>query len=367
MIEDDYQLSFPAIRGRQAGREYYAAMCPLHVAVDIIKINSDDESIPAELRAQRALNKSRVPAITQYIVENPDSYAFSSLTISIDSGVKFEPMGTEGIQTKIGVLKVPYGVTYLINDGQHRRAAIEQALRENPKLRNETISLVIYIDRGLERSQQLFADLNRYVVRPTTSLNILYDHRDPLSRLSHDVIEGVDAFRCLTEKAKMSISNRSRKLFTLSSIYQATIDLLHKKKGDDVSGNESDLAIKYWTEVVRNIPDWNLAAERKIAPSDLRSDMIHAHGIALRALGRIGGDLVALPQQQWKKQLKGLLKLDWSRSNAILWEGRAMTAGKISPYQANIVLTGNLIKQYVELPLSPSEKEVEQEFLKRDA
>lgn len=366
VIEDDYQLSFPAIRGRQAGREYYAAMCPLHVAVDIIKLNDDDDAIPAELRAQRSLNKSRVPVIAQYIVENPESYAFSSLTISIDSAVKFEPMGAEGIQTKIGVLKVPYGVTYLINDGQHRRAAIEQALRENPKLKNETISLVIYIDRGLERSQQLFADLNRYVVRPTTSLSILYDHRDPISRLSHDVVEGVDVFSGLTEKAKMSISNRSRKLFTLSSIYQATCDLLNKKKGDEVSEQERDLAVSFWNAVVANIPDWQLAAERKIAPSELRSDMIHAHGIALRALGRVGRELVVMPPQKWKQRLKGLLNIDWSRSNAALWEGRAMTAGKISPYQANIILTGNVIKEVLEMPQNPSEEEVEREFNKRE-
>lgn len=365
MIEDDYQLSFPAIRGRQAGREYYAAMCPLHVAVDIIKLHEDDESIPAELRAQRSLNKGRVPAIAQYIVDNPDSYAFSSLTLSIDSAVKFEPMGKDGIQTKVGVLKVPYGVTYLINDGQHRRAAIEQALKENPRLRNETISLVIYIDRGLERSQQLFADLNRYVVRPTTSLSILYDHRDPLSRLSHDVVEGVSVFSGLTEKAKMSISNRSRKLFTLSSIYQATADLLGKKKGDKISDDETGLSIKYWSEVVSNIPDWGLAAERKVAPSELRSDTIHAHGIALRALGKVGADLIVMPKQKWKKQLRGLLDIDWSRSNSSLWEGRAMTAGKISPYQANITLTSNLIKKYIGLPLSPSEEELEAEFNKR--
>lgn len=365
MIEDDYQLSFPAIRGRQSGREYYAAMCPLHVAVDIIKLHEEDESIPAELRAQRTLNKGRVPAIAQYIIDNPDSYAFSSLTLSIDSAVKFEPMGKDGIQTKVGVLKVPYGVTYLINDGQHRRAAIELALKENPRLRNETISLVIYIDRGLERSQQLFADLNRYVVRPTTSLSILYDHRDPLSRLSHDVVEGVGVFSDLTEKAKMSISNRSRKLFTLSSIYQATADLLGKKKGDAISEDETNIAISYWSEVVSNILDWGLAAERKVAPSELRSDTIHAHGIALRALGKVGADLIVMPKQKWKKQLKGLLDIDWSRSNSSLWEGRAMTAGKISPYQANIILTGNLIKKFVGLPLSPSEEELEKEFKKR--
>src|SRR5271165_516262 len=157
MISADYELSFPALRGIQAGREFYVAMCPLNVAVDIIKLAEDDDSIPPELRAQRVLNKVRVPAIAEYILKNPDTYAFSSLTVSIDSSVVFVPSGAEGIARKLGILKVPFGVTYLINDGQHRRAAIEQALKEKPELRGENISLVIYVDQGLKRSQQLFA------------------------------------------------------------------------------------------------------------------------------------------------------------------------------------------------------------------
>ena len=362
MIQDDYQLSFPAIRGRQAGRDYYVAMCPLHVAVDIIKLNDDDSTIPAELRAQRVLNKNRVPEIAEYIIENPENYAFSSLTVSIDSAVKFEPMGKEGIQAKMGVLKVPFGVTYLINDGQHRRAAIEQALHESPKLRNETISLVIYIDRGLQRAQQLFADLNRYVVRPTTSLSILYDHRDPISRLIQEVIDGVDVFREHTEKAKTTISNRSRKLFTLSIIYQSTCDLIGKRKGDEVSDKEKQTAIVYWNEVARNVPDWGLALDRKVMPSELRKDMIHSNGIALRALGRIGSELVNKSPEKWKKQLEKLKQIDWSKANKAIWEGRAMNAGKINPSQTNIILTGNVLKKTIGLSLNPAEEQAELEF-----
>lgn len=366
MIEDDYQLSFPAIRGRQAGRAYYVAMCPLHVAVDIIKLNEDDATIPAELRAQRVLNKARVPEIAEYIIRNPENYAFSSLTVSIDSAVKFEALGKEGIKEKIGVLKVPFGVTYLINDGQHRRAAIEQALQDNPKLRNETISLVIYIDRGLERAQQLFADLNRYVVRPTTSLSILYDHRDPVSRLIQEVIDGVDVFREHTEKAKTTISNRSRKLFTLSIIYQATCDLLGKKKGDEVAEKEKRCAIAYWNEVAKNIPDWGLALARKVVPSELRKDMVHSNGIALRALGRIGPELIQQPTEKWKKQLEKLQQVDWSKANQALWEGRAMSAGRINPSQINIVLTSNILKKAIGLPLNPAEEQAEREFKNRN-
>lgn len=363
-MEDDYQLSFPAIRGIQAGREYYSAMCPLHVAVDLIKIHDDDESIPPELRAQRALNKGRIPALTDYIVENPKSYAFSSLTVSIDSSVEFVPHGTEGLASKVGILKVPFGVTYLVNDGQHRRAAIERALQERPELKNESISLVIYIDRGLERSQQLFADLNRYVVRPTPSISILYDHRDPMSRLALEITEKVPVFSSLTEKAKTTISNRSRKLFTLSILYQSMCDLLRKKKGHTPTPKEHSLALSYWQEVANNIKDWQLAAKREVAPADLRKETIHAHGIALRALGRLGSYLSHLPAKEWKTTLKKLSKVDWDRSNTKVWTGRAInSSGRITKSHNNIILTCNLLKKTLGMPLTSDEEITETEFI----
>lgn len=65
--DSSFNYVFPAIRGIQAGREYYIAMCPLKLVPKIFTL--DDGDIPATLRAQRNLNKSRVPEITKYIVE----------------------------------------------------------------------------------------------------------------------------------------------------------------------------------------------------------------------------------------------------------------------------------------------------------
>ena len=365
MHSEDYQLSFPAIRGLQARKEYYVAMCPLNVVVDIIKLHEEDETIPAELRAQRILNKARIPALTEYMLQNQDSYAFSSLTVSVDSSVEFIPFGQDGLARRVGILKVPFGVTYLVNDGQHRRAAIERALKERPQLRNETISLVIYIDQGLKRSQQLFADLNRYAIRPTTSLSILYDNRDPMSRLMQEIITGVDIFAALTEKTKTTISNRSRKLFTLSVLYQATADLLKKRKGQDPTVKDKATAISYWSEVTKNMPEWQQAAVRKVAPWDLRKDCIHAHGITLRAFGRIGADLLSQHSGDWKRRLSKLSKINWARDNATMWEGRALVAGKISKSHNNIILTGNVLKRALELRLNPQEEEIEKQFNRR--
>ena len=51
--------SFPAIRGIQAGSEYYIVMCPLKRLRKIFTF--DESSLPVEARAQRILNEERIP------------------------------------------------------------------------------------------------------------------------------------------------------------------------------------------------------------------------------------------------------------------------------------------------------------------
>ena len=361
-VHQDFTYSFPAIRGVQAGREYYVTMCPLEYIPRLF--NAPEDDLPPELRAQRALNKGRIPAMSRYIVENPKTYVFSSLTASIDGKVAFAPKGDDQLGKKIGVLSVPMNAKVLINDGQHRRAAIERALEENPGLKYETISVVFFVDAGLKLSQQMFADLNRYAIRPTKSLGILYDQRDPLARLASELAEEVSVFRDMTEKARSTISNRSRKLFTLSSIYQATKRLLNKKDEEVVTTEEKRLAMTFWTEVAKHIPDWQLAVDRKVTPAELRSDYVHAHGIALQALAIAGSSLIAGHGSDWQKRLKALRKIDWSRKNDRLWEGRALIGGRLNKAENNVMLTANVLKSSLSLTLSPNEERVEGLYLK---
>lgn len=82
---DSAAYVFPAVRGTQAQREYYISMVPLDVMSKIFQFA--DEDLPPEIRAQRILNKSRIPEIRDYILSNPDSYVFSALTVSVDVSV----------------------------------------------------------------------------------------------------------------------------------------------------------------------------------------------------------------------------------------------------------------------------------------
>jgi DNA sulfur modification protein DndB len=339
-------------------------MCPLRIVSRFFLY--DEPELPPDFRAQRTLNRSRVPEIARYVIDNPKDYIFSALTASIDGDVVFEPMEDHGFNRNAGKLIVPVNSRILINDGQHRRAAIDAALRERPELGDETISVVFFLDSGLKNSQQMFADLNKHAVRPTKSLGILYDHRDPLSELARTLMNTVSVFKGFTEAEKTTISNRSIKLFTLSSIYQATRALLGKtKKSETVNPKEEKIAIEFWEEVGKVIPDWQLAASRKVTSAELRKTFIHSHGLALVALGRLGHDLLSAYPKKWKSKLKTLKAIDWSRGNSAVWEGRATIGGKVSKAKDNIVLTTNLLKLTVGLDLSENEQKVETLFNKR--
>ena len=162
-MTNTYKYIFPAIRGIQAGREYYVAMCPLKLIPSIFRF--DDEELSPEFRAQRTLNRARVPEIARYMTNNPNDYVFSAITASIDGEVKFLPVADSSDRTLNGILEVNMDAQFIINDGQHRRAAIEMAIKNEPRLGDESIAVVFFVDRGLERSQEMLADLNRHWLR----------------------------------------------------------------------------------------------------------------------------------------------------------------------------------------------------------
>lgn len=347
---------FPAIRGIQARREYYVSMCPLRLIPRIFLF--DEEELVAELRAQRTLNKVRVPEMARYMVSNRDDYVFSAITASIDSDVNFEPLAPDTDGGKVGMLHVPMDAKFIINDGQHRRAAIEIALRENPELGDESIAVVFFLDQGLERCQQMFADLNRYAIRPSKSLSVLYDYRDDLAQLTKLVVLKSEFYRDVVEMEKSTLSLRSRKLFTLSALYGATGSLLSDLDVEDLASG-AKMAVEYWEAVAKHFPEWRRVRDGEMTAGEVRRDFIHSHGIVLHALGVAGNSLLREGKTSWKPRLKALRQIDWRRTNSELWEGRALIGGKVSKNGQNVLLTTCIVKQCLKLELTPVEQQAE--------
>lgn len=367
-MDGAFEYVFPAIRGIQAGREYYVSMCPLRLIPKIFLF--DEAELVPELRAQRQLNRGRLPEIARYLAENRQTYVFSAITASIDADVTFKQagdkvvggLGSRGLDM-IGALHVPMSARFIINDGQHRRAAIEMALRECPDLADESIAVVLFHDRGLERCQQMFADLNRHAIRPSRSLSVLYDHRDDKARVAKLVVSRVDGFKNLVELERSSLSVGAKKLFTLSALCTATTALLVNR--EDPRDERDAVAVAFWQAVWEEMPGWQAVERGEMTAGTFRGRFLHAHGVILHALGRVGNALLRGQARGWRKRLAGLRDIDWSRECAD-WEGRATVGGNAVKSGQNVILTANAIKRRFCLALTPDEQRLEDALLRGD-
>lgn len=350
------KYDFDAIRGIQADREFYVAMCPLKTIPKLFIF--DDYDIPPELRSQRVLRESRIPAIKDYILNNPKDYTFSSLTASVDGDMKFIPAPALGKDGKLGRIYIDMDARLLINDGQHRRKAIEEALKEKPELGREMISVVFFQDEGLKRSQQMFSDLNKNAVKPTKSLNILYDHRDKFYRFIVDLTNSLDVFKGRVEMEKTTLSNRSTKAFTLNGISDASLKLLGLGKTKKITKKDEELVNDFWEIVSKNIPEWQILTKGEIPPSELRKNFVNTNTNLLNALGIAGKIIIQEFPNQWKTKLHGLKKIDWSR-DAPEWDGRLIVNGQMQKQLIGIELAANIIIKKCGLSLSPDRQKIE--------
>lgn len=172
-------------------RTYYACVMKLST-IPMMFTFTDWSEITPEDREQRVLNKNRIPDITAYILDNEDGYLFASITASYKCRVQFEPVNTDGL----GFLEMDLAsARFVINDGQHRCAAIHEALKQNPDLGDDSISVLLFEYESKERVRQMFTDLNRYAVKPNNATNIAIDPRDRQAKVTRRFAEGFRLFR----------------------------------------------------------------------------------------------------------------------------------------------------------------------------
>lgn len=337
-------FTFSAIKGVQAGMEYYVCMVPLSLLPKIFVF--DDVELSPDVRAQRLLNKARIPEMRDYILDNQNSYVFSALTASVDARIEFTPVSPATAQTPaLGMVEIPLTARFLINDGQHRKAAIEAAIKKEPKLKYEHISIVLYEDMGLKRSQQIFSDLNRYAIRPTKSLNILYDSRDDFSAMICRMVEDTAYLQGWVEKERGTISNRSTALFTLSGLYHGTQNLIQELPEDTTSEDKETFIRTFWEIVYKNMPEWQDVVNKRAKSVNLRQQSVCGHTIALLALGNLGCYLYS-KYHSWDK-CNNLLRVDWHKAHP-LWDGTVVVGNKISGNRASVKYLSDKLIEIVE-------------------
>ncbi len=347
------KVSFPAMRGQIGQRTYYSCLMKLNAIPKMFTFRDWIEFTPED-REQRVLNKKRVPDIARYITENEDGYLFSAITASYKCDVAFTALNGNA---DIGTLEMEFeDANFVINDGQHRCAAIAHAVKENPAIGEEAISVLLFPYESRERVQQMFSDLNRFVVKTSKSLDILYDKRDPKAQVTLEISERVPVFHGMVDKDAVSLPARSPKLFNLSSLYDANEELLKNVADGEASHDHLiKVAAEYWTAVSKAMPDWTKVKNGDLRAIDLRQEKISSHAVVLRALGAAGADLMQADPQGWKNRLLDLVEIDWSKKNTD-WDNVCIVANSVVSNRQARAATKAYIKQRLGLELTEAEK-----------
>lgn len=351
----EYVYRFPAVKGVQAGRDYYIAMVPLRMLKKLF--GNDEEYVLPEYRAQRKLNETRIPEIRNYIINNRDNYVFSALAASIDGEFAFLPLE----DNQLGVLQVSMDATFLINDGQHRKAAILSALDEDISLANESIPIVFFEDLGLARSQQMFTDLNKHAVKTSNSIAELYDSRDQLAVVTRRTIARIPFLNEYVDKEKDNLGKFSSSLFTLNTFYNANKKILGRGVCSD---SFEKFILDFWSMVTKNMVPWSELVEKEISKRELKDQYIATQAVVIQALGRVGAYIIDNRDYLEEEHLKHMRDINWKRSSEV-WKQRVIRSdGRMINNTKAIILTANVIKEKLGIPLSQDEQHTEEAFLR---
>ena len=235
---------------------------------------------------------------------------------------------------------------------------LRMLFRENPTVGEETISVLLFPYESRERVQQMFSDLNRFVVKTSKSLDILYDKRDPVSQATLLICEMVSTFNGMVDKDAVSISVRSPKLFSLAALYDANQELFRASatpQSDEATVNALvQVGVEFWNSVALVMPDWQRVKKERIRALDLRQESIASHAVVLRAIGGAGGELMKAAPSDWRQRLRQLEKINWSKQNRD-WEGICIVANSVVSNRQARAATKAYIKRQLGLLLTDAE------------
>ncbi|MBQ3640819.1 DGQHR domain-containing protein [bacterium] len=240
-------MKIPAIKGKIGNWRYYSGIMSFE---DICKVVTASISELYEAKSlsnalQRGLTDNYI-AIKNYILHDNERF-FNALVLAIYNGdpqwleVGFK--GDERDVTSMGFLEFSGGEEVFPVDGQHRVKGIEEALKENPDLRNEQVPVVFIAhsntEKGIKRTRKLFSTINRRAKPVQTNENIALDEDDISSIITRELIESYPLFsgnNVVDVKGKQIPVKNEEAFMSLISMYMCIETLIKVKKKKDGIG-----------------------------------------------------------------------------------------------------------------------------------
>lgn len=374
-----YLMTVPALRGTMANTEYFVITLPYSVVTRYL--TTTDRNLPPRERENRKPTPSRYGVISDYMTKNPDTYRFSSITCTYGKDGTHAPVSWKSAEPSgdlayIGLLTLDQRDPLIIVDGQHRFEGIKKALDQDFSLADDMISVVLFPYIDLKAAQQLFSDLNRNAKKTTKSLDILFDRRDVVNRVTQKLVEKVSVFIDRVNLEDAGIPAQSKDMFTLAGIYQATDPmtdaiseagllpeaLAQKDEYGKPIDNEDqyvDFLADVWEFIAERFPEWGKVASEELDIRDVRSKYLHWNSGVISAIGEFIATSMREKGQDWHQPVVTALEhpdnRGWRRNEAH-WQGIITVGTQVLPRSAVKPQLKAYLKKLAGLELTPGDE-----------
>lgn len=209
-------IHIPAMQGKQGDRRMYLLLVTNNVLMR--NFAAEAEVADSGNRVQRSLDKKHADDIAQYIVDNPADYILGAMTYAIDEidDSYFHPVAPGA---KVGTLVIPMEAKLRCLDGQHRRQAIGEAVRDEEDVAQDSSAIVLYVEDDYAKRRQMFSDMNATPKVVSKALNITFDNRDPYAQAAQTLADEHPLLKGVVELTKSRITASDPKFFSLSGVY----------------------------------------------------------------------------------------------------------------------------------------------------
>lgn len=305
------KLILPSLRARMGDWIYYITFMQMDDIARSIKMVADIHK-SEKLRdwIQREVT-DRSEEIKNYLLRQKQRF-FNSIIVGVYGGA---PQWLEMSFGKSKKIEIPPGVKGALGfltlqgdedlfaiDGQHRVAAIKQAVKQTKKIANDEVSVIFISHKrdyaGMQRTRRLFATLNRYA-KPVNLMEIIaLDEDDAIAITTRALLDKYPLFsgkRILIKKGKSIPVSDNRSFTNIIVLYEVLdlilLDLRGKKKEEFKRFRPDENTLKEMYSRAQNF--WDLMIEY-FAP--LREIKASSKDISVKKYrNRNGGNLLFRP------------------------------------------------------------------------
>lgn len=375
-------IHIPALKYKSGERTWYAATIPYRTLGKFIQTSAvkkkNQEIIKQDIK-NRFLDKKHRDEIVDYL-KTEKEFTLPPITLVSYEELDFRPYEFKGQDideekildnggSVVGVIILPIDYEFECLDGNHRTAAIRELANGDPQyIVGSSMLLNIVHESRAKKIRQDFVDVNKNAKQTTSSINTLFNTRDPISNLVVDLVEEIAFLKQTTELLGTSVSKLSKDIYTINNIKNALVEISgynsQSGKLDKLSNDlkdtrtEDDLrknAKLFFEELKQNSFISNCLISRDRIP-ELRNISVITTGTGIIIASRIAGYIFSNFKEvsEQKRHLSKLFTLDWSRKNPV-FDGRVVINNKILNSREAILGTTVALKIQMGYELADSE------------